>query len=318
MLDRLLAPRMIRAHSPTADLYLADACRDWLAEGRIRRLAPGVFASRRTLAVIRHWGRAGRLPERSRRVWLIDDDIDACLSEPGLPVTQRWKLRLFEQAHGRALCAEGATVVATSAPLATKYRAAHRLDPHWSVPFASLDHHGLGRVRIGLLFSATHRGDLAAYASALAQVLDLCPDAELHLAANHRPPPPLAGHPRLRRFPETSWPAYRTSLSGRRLHLALYPLLDTATNRARSINKLIEHAVAGAAGVYSASWSGSAAAEGAGLLLPPEPDAWADALPPLIADRDRTAALAAAGQARARTLNRAAPQRELWAHLFDL
>ncbi len=320
-LEGLAARRMVRPVSPTADLYFVNACGDWLAPaGPVTRLAPGVFASDETLLVVRHWGRAGRLPERRRRIWLIDDDIAAALRDPGLPPGQRLKLALFEARHGRALRAMGADVVASSETLAARLGGAQVLRPHWSEPLSDLAHQGQGgRLRIGYLGSAVHRGDLAFLAPALRALLERHPEAELHLAANHDLGP-LDGHPRVRPFRETGWSAYRAALPGRRLHLALYPLLDTAANRARSTSKIVEHAVAGAAALYSEGWPEAArvARRGAGIVLENDPEAWAAAASRLLSDGRERRAIAARGLALARDLNHPGAQREFWRHAFGL
>ncbi len=314
---------LVRPESPSADLYLANACADWLAPaGPIRRLGPGVFASEATLVVVRHGGRAGRLPARRRVFWVIDDALDAMASDPGVPWAQRAKLRLVERRHRSRLLGAGAEVVASSPAIAAAYKGlapTHLLGPHWSEPLADLAHHGEGPVRAAYLGSAVHAADLDFLRPVLAALLARHPALEIHLAANHR----LGGlwdHPRLVPIRETAWPAYRRALRHRRVHLALYPLLDTPANRARSVNKIIEHAIVGAAGIYSAAWPEAArvARRGAGLVLANEPEAWIAGASALIADPARRRALAARGRALAADLNHPGPQRNFWRHGFAL
>ncbi|GMG80813.1 hypothetical protein LNKW23_00250 [Paralimibaculum aggregatum] len=322
--ERLAARAMIRPRSPTADLYLVNACGGWIGPDRpVARLGPGVFASAETLVVVRNWGRAEALPRRRRVIWLIDDDIEAACADRSLRPGQRLKLALFERRQGRRLLAAGAEVAVSSAALAERYRGrarVHLLRPHWSEPLAGLAHHAeAGPVRIGFLGSAVHGGDLAFLLPVLRELLDRHPEAELHLAANHRLGA-LAGHPRLRPIRETSWQAYRASLGARRLHIALYPLRETPVNRARSVNKIIEHGVAGAAGVYSAGWPEAArvARRGAGLVLPERAGAWAEAVSGLIRDAAARRALAARGRALAADLNHPALLQDFWRHGFAL
>jgi hypothetical protein len=303
---------------------LVNACADLIGPGRpIARLGPGVFASARTLLVVRHAGRAGRLPRRARLLWLIDDDIAAACVDPGLPWTARVKLRVFEAAHGRRLRAQGAEVIASSDALAARFGPPlpRVIRPVWSEPLSDLAHHGsTGPVRIGYLGSGIHRADFAFLEPVLLDLLRARPEVELHLAANHTPGPALAAHPRVVRFAETAWSDYRRTLGARRLHLALYPLRDTPVNRARSDSKLTEHAIAGAGGVYSAAWppAAQASAAQAGLVLPEDQAAWSDALHALTADRPRMAALAQGARRLAGGLNDAVEQRSVWCHLFDL
>jgi hypothetical protein len=324
VIERLAAPWMVRPESPSADLYFLNACGGWVGPGRpVARLGPGVFASAGTLLVMRHAGRAGALPRRPRTIWLIDDDVAAALADPGLPRGQRLKLALFEHRHGARLLARGAEVVASSEALAERFAArapTHLLHPHWYEPLADLAHHAKEEpLRIAFLGSAVHAGDLAFIEQPLLSVLERVPRAELHMAANHAPGR-LAGHPRLVPMPGTSWPEWRAALPLRRFHVALYPLLDTPVNRARSVNKLIEHAIVGAAGVYSAAWPESARVRrrGAGLVLGPEPEAWEAAVLRLLADRALRRRIAAAGRALAADLNHAERQRGFWRHALSL
>lgn len=100
----------------------------------------------------------------------------------------------------------------------------------------------------------------------------------------------------------------------------MYPLLDTPFNRGRSANKVIEHAVVGAAPVYSASWQEAqqAAERAAGKLVPNNQEAWVQALNGLIQDPARMLQLAQSAQGYAGSLNRAEPQRKLWRELLEL
>lgn len=324
LVERLAAAAMVRPRSPTADLYLRNACADWIGPNRpIEQLAPGVFASTSTVLVIRHWAGLDRLPKRRRAIWLVDDDIDAAVADTSLPTGQRMKLKLFEQRHGAALLEAGAEVAVTSEALAERYgpiATTHLLRPHWSEPFADVpDQSRPGPLRIAYLGSAVHRGDLDFILPVLSKILRRLPNAEFHLASNHKLGP-IARHPQLRLITETSWPAYRKTLRARGIHLALYPLMNTQTNRCRSVNKIIEHALAGAAGLYSDIWPESEriARRGAGVVLPNEPGAWAEAILHLSSAPAQRWALADRGRMLARDLNHPGLQRDFWRHAFAL
>lgn len=320
VLERLASPRLVRPWSPTADLYLLNACGDWVgAGGPIERLAPGVFASAHALLVVRHAGGAMALPERRRVIWLIDDDVDAALSCRDIPLGQRAKLWLFEHRHGQRLRASGCDVVVSSDALKHRYPEAAVLRPFWAGAPAGIDHHREeGPIRIGFLGSAVHRGDLGMVRPLLEELL-VRDDVELHIAANHHLGR-LAGHPRLRPIEATSWPDWKRWIAETRLHIALYPLADNPVNRARSCNKIIEHAIVGAASVYSANWPEAAriARRGAGLVLENDLGRWEAALDRLIRERDLRLRLAAAGRSLANDLNHPGQQRAFWKHAFSL
>ncbi|MEM7188124.1 MAG: hypothetical protein AAF439_00810, partial [Pseudomonadota bacterium] len=76
MLSGLLSRVLTAPDSPTADLYFHNACRDFVPD-QVQRLAPTVFASATACLVLRHGLRAGKLPDRRRLIYLIDDDVDA-------------------------------------------------------------------------------------------------------------------------------------------------------------------------------------------------------------------------------------------------
>jgi len=320
-IDRVAGRLMARPASPTADLYFVNACGRWLRPGGpVERLGPGVFASDAALLVVRHWGRARALPQRERLIWLIDDDVAAAIADTGLPQGNRLKLRLLEARHGARLRAAGARVVASSAALAERIGADDVLHPVWDGPLAGSCHHRTdGPLRIGYLGSTAHAGDLAWIAPALRAVLDAEPRAELHLAANHRSGP-LAGHPRLRPIAATDWTGYRRWLRGARLHLAVYPMLETPVNRARSVSKIVEHAMAGAAALYPDHWPETARVvrRGAGAALPMDRDAWRDAALALLRDADRRRALAEGGRALAADLAHPGRQVAFWRHALAI
>lgn len=307
--------------SPTADLYLANALG---AAPGLGRVAPTVFAGPAGTAVLRHAGRAGGWPA-GPLVYLTDDDIPAGLEDASLPRRYRRKLALLEAPCWQRMRRAADVWVVASDVLAERAaregRRALRLDPFWSERFAPLDHHDAGGpVDIAFLGSSVHRADLAMIAPAIAAALAAEPRARFHLSERHVLPGPLAGHPQVRRIPGRGWGAYRRGLGGRRFHIALYPLLETAFNRARSVNKLIEHGVVGAAPVYSAWWPAAApVANGVdGLLCGQAAAGWRDALLALIADPGGRRRLAEGAQRLARRLNSAAAQRLLWSRALGV
>jgi len=197
--------------------------------------------------------------------------------------------------------------------------------PYWSESFPSLDHFDhLERennwIDVAYLGSIVHRSDLVFVLPAVGRLLDLHPNMRFHVPARHRLPAEFENHPRVQRIPGVGWTAYRKQIVGRRFHIALYPLLDTPFNRARSANKLIEHAVVGTAPVYSSCWSEAqnAAEYGAGCLIPNDREAWVQGLSGLIENPDRMRRLAMRAQHYARTLNTTGPQRKLWRKLLEL
>lgn len=330
LLSRVLSP----PDSPTADLYFHNACGDFLDAG-VTRLGPTVYTSPSACLVMRHALRADRPPAGSRLIYFIDDAVDLGVGDRGLPPLYRHKLRLVERAAGRRIAPRAAAIVVSSAELVRRYvplaapgveiRLIH---PYWSEPIAGLEHFepapgvgpGVGRIDIAYLGSSVHRADLEFLWPVVASVLAAHPRVRFHLAERHRLPAGLAGHPRISRIAGRGWGAYRAGLAGRRFHMALYPLMDTPFNRARSLNKLIEHGVVGAAPLYSRNWGEAwrAAEHGAGLALRNDRADWRAAIEHLLARPGAMRSLAAGAGALARTLNRPEPQRRLWSELMGV
>jgi hypothetical protein len=327
MIQALLSRTLAAPDSPTADLYFMNACADFLKDGVVR-LAPTVFGSSGANLVMRHDLRANRLSRGRRLIYFVDDAVEEGMADASLPFLYRQKLRLVECASGRRFSARAVAVVVSSAALVQRYGAhaeTHLIHPYWTEPIAGLEHFGPvtrseGPVDIAYLGSAVHRADLDFLWPVIGAVLAAHPRVRFHLAERHRVPAGLAGHPRVLRIPGRGWGAYRAGLARRRFHLALYPLLDTAFNRGRSLNKLIEHGVAGAAPLYSRSWGESwrASAGGAGLTLANDRLVWRAAIEHLLARPEHMRDLAAGAGALARTLNRAEPQRRLWSELMGV
>jgi hypothetical protein len=336
MIQTLLSRVLSAPDSPTADLYFMNACEDFLGAG-VTRLAPTVFVSASACLVMRHEMRAPKLldggpPGGRRLVYFLDDAVDQGVGDASLPFLYRQKLRLVERASARRIGRRAAVAVVSSAELARRYAPpeslgveTHLIHPYWSEPIAGLEHfapllRSEGWVDIAYLGSAVHRADLEFLWPVIGAVLAAHPRVRLHLAERHRVPAGLAGHPRVVRIPGLGWGAYRAGLARRRFHLALYPLMDTEFNRARSLNKLIEHGVVGAAALYSRSWGEAwrAGEGGAGLTLRNRRDDWRAAIEHLLARPETMRGLAAGAGALARALNRAEPQRRLWAELMGV
>ena len=327
MIESLFSGLLSAPDSPTADLYFRNACPDFL-RGSVQQLAPTVFASRTSCLVMRHAMRAGTLPDRKRLIYMIDDDVDAGTQDASLPFLYRQKLRLVEQPAGRRFSQTAGVAVVASQRLASSFlpmMETHVMRPYWSERFASLDHFdGLDApdapVDLAYLGSVVHKSDLEFLLPVLACLLTRHPNLRVHIPERHSLPNGFELHPRVRRIPGLGWTAYRAGLAGRRFHIALYPLMDTPFNRGRSMNKLIEHAVVGAAPIYSSDWleAGQIVHGISGIRLPNAMTAWAEAASALIRAPHRARELAFGAQRLAARLNDPEPQRQLWRSLMDV
>ncbi len=336
---------------PTTDIYLRNACMASIQPrwqpGRaggarpIRQIAPNAFTCGEWLLLMRRDSPAvmrAALDWGGRLAYLVDDDIAGAAENADLPGPYRRRLAAFQSDWHRHLLARADVVVVPSEPLAARFAAdpdiratIRRIEPCWREPFADQSHFaGLARgkpLRIAHLGSGSHRGGLEALGPALAKLLARHSSVELTYIAAPPGIAALAAQPRARRQPPRSWLAYRRWLPRQRFHLALYPLLPTAFDRARSANKLFEHAIIGAVGVYPENWQpGRVLALGepgcsppgapAALLAPAQPADWADALEAAIARRAELGAIAAAASETLSLRHYHAIQQKLWSDIL--
>lgn len=314
---------------PTTDLYFADACGGWIGRwwrrGPVRAVGANSFVCGETLLLIRRddagvMQRALRWP--GRLVYLIDDDVAGAAASPGMPDDYRARLAAFDRAFHRPLIERADALVVTS-PTLRQVHADHpgvtMLDPFWTgQPAGTEHHHGAGTLRLAHLGSGSHAGALAALVPAITRLLAEHRAATFTYVARRGTHPLLEALPRTLRVEPRRWPGYRRWIARQRFHLGLYPLSDTAFDRARSINKLIEHVIAGAVGVYPANWPAAARLDGAAIVAPADPAAWFELLSQAVADPARLRCLAEAARSRWPVLNDPARQRAAWRTLLGL
>lgn len=298
---------------PTTDLYFRTACADLIAPrwgmSRTRpvvRRGANTFVCGDWMIVVRGdkptvVSEAVRWP--GRLAYVIDDDIAAAMACAVLPETYRARLCAFGAAVHDPLVARADAVLVPSAALAralaprARAGAVRRIDPVWAAPLATMAHHAPmlagGTLKVVHLGSGSHAPALAALVPVLEAMLAAEPSVHLTYVAARKVSDALEAHPHARRIEPKPWGEYHPWLLRQRFHLALYPLLPTGFERARSANKLIEHAIVGAAGVYAEGWEHAARLRGAALVAPADPADWGETLARILADRARLPALAA-------------------------
>lgn len=324
------------ARLPTTDIYFAHACHDWIGRWWTRRpiraLGANCFVAGDIMALIRRDEDAvmrRALDWPGRLVYLIDDDIAGAADSPELPDDYRRRLGQFDRQFHQALLERADTLLVSSPALAALFAANPRITarirevfPYWPMDAADTRHFaGLERgeaLRIVHLGSGSHAGAFVALAPAITQVLDGPDNVHFTYFGREAPGPLPAVHPRATRIAPMRWPTYRRWLARQRFHLALYPLDATRFDAARSANKIVEHGVAGAVGVYPESWPLAQMVAGGSLAAPSDPADWAAVLKDAIGRRGQLAGLAQrAAQALAAGPGRAA-QRALWSDVLDL
>jgi hypothetical protein len=249
--------------------------------------------------------------------YLIDDDIEAGIGDANLPEGYRRRLSDALAASLEKIAADRiVTVITPSERLAEVYTARGlkvlRMDPAWDVPETpELGHFDGCRMRVACLATRSHVADLDLLREALEDPLR---SWEFHHFMGGHAPAWLQSLERVVGHSALSWPAYRKFLRRARFQVCVYPMLPTRFNLARSCNKVMEHAMVGAASVFSSCvpFAGMVDDAGGGLLV--DDGGWAAALRELtggpeacrgLANAGHRLALATASQARAR-------QNEIW------
>ncbi|WP_395392678.1 hypothetical protein WBP07_16475 [Novosphingobium sp. BL-8A] len=264
-----------------------------------------------------------------RLVYLIDDDIAGAAQSPDLPADYRRRLAEFDQAYHRALLERADVLLVPSEPLVRLFAQDPRITakvlrifPYWPFDYADDRHFAeLERgapLRIAHLGSGSHAGAFAAVAPALAELLEGSADVHLTCFGRELPPALPNRHPRIARLTPMRWPAYRRWLPRQRFHLALYPLEPTPFDVARSANKVVEHAIVGAVGLYPEDWPLADLAGGGCLTAPADPADWAAALKDAVGRRAEWPGLVRqAARSMAPCHDRTA-QRAIWREVLDL
>jgi hypothetical protein len=315
---------------PTTDLYFLNSCRDWIGgwwrRGPVERLGANTFRSGDRLLLIRR--DTPTLMEQAiawsgKLIYLVDDDIDGAAQSEELPHSYRARLGEFAANHFDRLLRRADLVVCSSQVLADRLgrdprsREIARLDPFWRLPLADQSHFdGASRIEIVHLGTASHGGALARAARPILSTLDRFPAARFTFIGVRGAHAELEAHPQARRYEPMRWMRYQRWLPRQRFHLALYPLAQTPFDRARSANKLIEHAIVGAVGVYPGDWAPAGTMGSGALLAPSDPAAWHDVLIDAIERRDEIAGTAALAAASVPAINDPVAQRRFWARVL--
>jgi len=333
------------ARQPTTDLYFRNAMAPWIARpwylggargAPIRRLGANSFQVGDWRILIRRdtphrmrealtWG--GRL------AYVIDDDVAGGVDCPALPAAYRARLAQFDRQFHRDLLARADVVLVASDALAQALGAIpglgarlaprlRRIDPVWrqsladTAHFAPLDHGAT--LRMVQLGTGSHRGALATVAPLVVAALDRHPQTSFTYFSATRVNDALEHHPRARRLEPMTWSEYQRWMARQRFHLALYPLAQTAFDRARSASKLSEHAILGAVGLYPEGWAPARVLTSGALFAPEDPAAWEAAIHSAITARARLPQLAENAAQTLTCINPCAVQHSLWTTLLSL
>jgi hypothetical protein len=280
---------------PTADLYVLNPLRHLRrsdpAAPPLKILAPNLYRIGRTGVIVRYGDVSDidrlRTDGAKQIVYVADDDFAAGGADPHLPPHYRRRLKAFAEGAWPKLKRAADIVIVPGAVLRELYGAkALIVQPTWHRPPASLEHFSGSRIEIAHLGTGSHSADFEPLSQVLADTLRVHPEARLTLFSI-AVPDALRGNKQVRLRRPMAWRRYRLALPRMRFHLALYPLRDTPFNRARSANKLFEHALVGAASLMSPNAALVAAAgSSADIFVEGDAAEWARRIEGDLADRD--------------------------------
>lgn len=199
--------------------------------------------------------RCGTAARNAKRLYvLLDDDFEAAFEDEGLPQGYRQRLlAAWETSVMMTHDREVAAVVVPSPRLEQIHRSAGRrvirMDPSWRIPSEFPGQEvSAGPFKVAFLGTRSHLADLELLHSA---ITDARRTWEFHHFLGKGAPAWLAGCRHVFAHKALPWKAYRHEIGRMRFHLCVYPTCETAVNAARSCNKIMEHAMTGAASLYS-------------------------------------------------------------------
>lgn len=324
---------------PTTDLHFANACRPWiksglLSSGPITKLGANTFRRDGTLIVCRRDDEVllGRLLARKGTglIYIMDDDLGAAEADSTLPEDYRDRLMRLRDGLHRKLVEAAEQIVVPSESHRRLYQAFDKpietLPPYWSElaypPSQAVSREQGEPLELGYLGTASHRADRAFVMDIVDLLVERGMNFRLSLFGGSDLPARLRSHRALNVMRSMSWPTYRATMRHRRFDLLLYPLMDTPFNQTRSVNKIIEHAVHGAPGIYSAEWQFAARVKqsDAGLTVANDPEKWAEIIEELGNDPQRLSNITKTSIAAAQALNAdsARRQHEFWTRRLRL
>lgn len=223
----------------------------------------------------RRWVELNR-SKLGRLVFFMDDDLFDWRSHVGLPLRYRWKLFQLAGRHKAWLLSQGFELWVSSPWLANKYAAwqPRLLEPQSPYTQAfqqkTFFYHG----------SASHLQEIRWLLPVVEEVLYRAPSFSFELIGNPEVRGLFSHLSRVHVLQPMSWTAYKALVSRPGRYIGLAPLLSSPFNQARSPTKFFDITQAGAVGLYADHpiYRSLIKHDENGLLLPMNPQVWADAV----------------------------------------
>ncbi len=295
----------------------------------IRRIEANVFEAgagqNRTVLVMRFCSR--RMLDRlqndppARLLLFIDDNLWA-LKGSAMPEGYRYRLARKRETIFEPIVAMAHEVISPSRRVLARFdtKERHLVSAGLSLPLPQLDHHeSSGTIDIVFCGARSHAEDLSGIAGALAGILEDHVHVTLTTFLGLHAPAVL--HCRgARHHAPMRWADYKRFMAGNRFHISITPGIGSEFNYSRSLMRVLDNGIWGAAGVYCNQEPFSLAIRNNvdGILVDREPQAWATALRELIENRDMLHGLAARGKMLAQEMGDNAALARFWLNRLDI
>ena len=302
---------LLYKNNPTIDIYFASPMRRYInnksnpfSARPIRRIGPNSFLANNKIVVIRYITRKEladiKRHQPSEIFFVVDDDFSTITTDTSLPADYRAKLEIFSQDLLPDLVSMTKTVVSGNMKILNEFADKRTLflNPSYTSlcqDFTHFNDHGT----IDILFSGTrsHLNDLRFIVPALNAICQKYINVSITTFLGKHVPSELTRLDNITHRQPLSWNAYQKMAKTTRFHIALAPYLETAFNQGRSINKILDHAAFGAAGIYSNISPLNKVIDNNrnGILLDQVCGHWEEAIDQLVTQMDKTENIARAG-----------------------
>ncbi|MBD8894264.1 hypothetical protein [Roseibium litorale] len=240
----------------------------------------------------------------TRIAYLLDDDLWAMLEDQKLKPDYRARLQHFLDRHYARLrpllqevIAPSPQILARMAELPGTYLPPAHLFPGGNLSHFDAPEDAPEQIRIVFLGTSTHGADFGRIAPGIAAALKADPRLHLTTLQGKRGGELLPEGPQVTHHGDMFFAPFQKWLARQRFHIALAPYQVNPVNNGRSNLKFHQHALVGAAGLYTATEPFEACVKDGqnGLILPHAPEAWQQAILTLAADMQRTRGMAGQG-----------------------
>jgi hypothetical protein len=242
----------------------------------------------------------------SRVAFFMDDDLPAMISDPELPRAARGKVALHFGAQVERIGGLASEVWVSTQVLADRYE---EVRPRVLAPIPEADPPApaADTPRKAVYHGTDVHPQERLFALEIARRLAGA-DVDFEITGGPQLARAAADLSGVTITPQLTWPQFRRRQATTRAAVSLAPLMPSALNAARAPVKAFDAARLGAAGIFAdVEPYRSFVRDGEdGLVLPMEPQRWAEAILDLLANPERRLRLAARAQARLIELRRSA------------